>query len=161
QWSGPGGKYPELSFCGSKRCVEQFREWVLSLIPHCQAHIYPSGSIWYFALRGRYAVEVATLLYQGAKIALPRKVALATAFLDWRPVRRNHKHLTADDINGAFRDAGTWVGAAQLLGISYKGLQALRRYRKMLPPREPTPPRTDLTLERFAALKEEYGSLRK
>src|SRR5581483_804038 len=80
---------------------------------------------------------------------------------DWRPVRRNHKHLTADDINGAFRDAGTWVGAAQLLGISYKGLQALRRYRKMLPPREPTPPRTDLTLERFAALKEEYGSLRK
>src|SRR5581483_11715459 len=57
-WAGPQLKYPVLSLCGSRRCCEQFREFVLLVAPQCRAHVHPVSSIYAFTTSGVFAVEV-------------------------------------------------------------------------------------------------------
>lgn len=69
-----------LGFCGSRRAVEQFAEFVQLTSPGRPVACRPNGRSevnWYLRVHGRRAADVIRVLYTGSAIALPRKLAKA------------------------------------------------------------------------------------
>lgn len=68
-----------LSLTGAQRLLEQFREFVLKLVPGCKATVRPikRSRAFVFAVSSQIAKTVIRELYDGARVSLDRKFALA------------------------------------------------------------------------------------
>jgi hypothetical protein len=123
---------PLVGLVGSLRMVEQFADFVRHLSPSCRAHVRPMHSIYHFRTAGRHALAVARALYANAPVALDRKVILAQEVLAWTPMTRTHSAVDRRAVLAAREKAGTWGGAAELLGVTYGVLNSIRRRLGML-----------------------------
>jgi DNA-directed RNA polymerase specialized sigma24 family protein len=86
-----GRKYPSVGFIGSRACVEQFAAFVRDLCPEYHGTARPARSVYECRLVGRYAAEVARVLYSDCAFALPRKLSLAREFAAWKPSRQRRR----------------------------------------------------------------------
>lgn len=66
-----------LSLTGSHPLLEQFRAFVRSVISDCNATVRPSRSVYCYTIGCRQARLMVRALYEGCKIALDRKLAIA------------------------------------------------------------------------------------
>jgi DNA-binding CsgD family transcriptional regulator len=75
--------YLELKLYGSRALCEQFRSYVLTLVPHCRANVCASRGISCFSLCCSPAEIVASELYKDCSIYLDRKFKAVARFLGW------------------------------------------------------------------------------
>lgn len=66
----------------SRAFLEQFQVFVRSRIPNCAATIYVQPGCMSIHLTGRFAIQLANLLYGSSTIALARKLATAKEIID-------------------------------------------------------------------------------
>jgi Mor family transcriptional regulator len=71
--------YPSISVCGTQGLLEQFREYVVSVTPGCDATVRPAGESKAFqiALVGSHAEVMIDRLYSNCTVALDRKLEAA------------------------------------------------------------------------------------
>jgi transposase-like protein len=75
--------YLELRLYGSKDLCEQFRGYVLTLLPACRAKVCMSRDIYSFSLCCRPAETIARELYRDCATYLDRKFDVVARFLRW------------------------------------------------------------------------------
>ena len=73
--------YIYISLVGSKRLVEQFRDYAKSLAPQLKARPYPVKTVWVFRATGSIAYHLVRLMYREATISLSRKQKIADRIL--------------------------------------------------------------------------------
>ncbi len=78
------GPYPEIGLTGNRACVEQFANFIASLVAGKPGAVCGNGKTVFMArATGTRAAALAKVLYQGEVIALERKMAVAKQAMLW------------------------------------------------------------------------------
>jgi Mor family transcriptional regulator len=78
----PNYLYPILGLCGSFNTISQFKDYIRKNFPDCKSDLIKHASIYKIVLGGRFAVEMAKLLYSDCTISLDRKQAIANKIIN-------------------------------------------------------------------------------
>ena len=104
------GGYRVLSLVGSEVLLRQFRKFVDGIYPEARAQPRPhvaSPGTWQINFTGNPAFAVIKELYDGCRIALPRKHAKAQEIIStWRPQRFPRRRRTLQQMKEALLSAG-------------------------------------------------------
>lgn len=100
--------YPCICLVGSKPLCEQFRDYVKTHIPQCFANVYPTKTIFGFAVAATFAVTIIKELYQNCTVALDRKLERAKKHMEWtgKSVLKCRRNIT---YNGETKNVGEWA----------------------------------------------------
>lgn len=77
------GMVPRLSLCGTKRIIEQFRDYCETVIGPLNASPSQKGVIWVLSIGGQQAVQLIRHFYQRDDFAMRRKYELARDIVQW------------------------------------------------------------------------------
>lgn len=138
-------KQPTLQFaCGSRRLVEQFRDYCKSFI-ETKADIHRNRKLWAFTLSAYPAAAAIHSLYFNCSISLDRKQHSANEILsrymvDGKliepPTKSDHSHLTAEHLQNLHRELDSnWAAVARRLDIHPASLVDVKRRVGLFPRR--------------------------
>jgi hypothetical protein len=74
--------YFYLKLYGCLQFCEQFRQYVMTLIPNCRAKVHPSGSIFAFGMCCGPAEAIGRELYRDCRVSLDRKLKRVKPLLE-------------------------------------------------------------------------------
>lgn len=135
----PRGKYlpqPVVGLVGAKPIIDQFATFVRS-VTECRANVRPLANIWRFEMKGRYAIQLAKILYGEGRVSIARKQAIANDIVTRfdpqngrpfdAPVKKSFVHLTVAQLESLYLEYGTWTKAAASLGTNQSTISVIRK----------------------------------
>ena len=115
-----------VALAGSFWIVDGFREFVLGFT-NSRTKPYKNENIFQIDYCGLGLPQnIVSVLYSNVRIALDRKDDLAKQILALKKFESKYIHITKDIILSAYKDAGSWKGAARKLAIPETSLCRIR-----------------------------------